>query len=422
MKKIYFSALALIATASINAQVLNPGFESWTNDEPDDWNTLNILTTLGDVTDGTNPLTPATEVTTGATEGSSYIELTTFNLANSTDPTNAPDGDYGGIATQDIITSTKYESFSMDVKYDVAANDTAIVFINAYNAGGTAIGQGFATFAGTEATFQNVTVDMQYIGSVSEYTIFIASSESQILQGAASTLTLGSTISVDNITVGPAIPDAPNATNIVASDVSDNEDGSDLTVSFDTPDETNVSSYYVLAMTSAVTPSQLNDDIGFIKANGIQITPNGSNQTYNFTATGEYWKINAAGNAVEAAAIVPNEEMVVYVLVEGANGYNDVYDASNAITLDGGLSVEKEIKEINVYPNPASNFVNIKVDGLVNGTVTINSVTGQEVVNSSIVNGTKKVNVSDLNNGVYIYTVRDQNGEVIKTNKLVVRK
>jgi len=51
----------------------------------------------------------------------------------------------------------------------------------------------------------------------------------------------------------------------------------------------------------------------------------------------------------------------------------------------------------------------------------INSVSGQEVVNTQI-NGTKKVNVSHLNNGIYIYTLHNQNGEVVKTNKLVIRK
>jgi|SRR5690554_18635 len=91
----------------------------------------------------------------------------------------------------------------------------------------------------------------------------------------------------------------------------------------------------------------------------------------------------------------------------------------------GGGSVgleELAMNAVNVFPNPAVNTVTFDVKGLDNGTITINSITGQEVVNTTIANGSKAVNVSHLNNGVYIYAVRNMNGEIIKTNKLVIRK
>lgn len=423
MNKIYLSALALIASASISAQILNPGFENWTAGEPTDWITLNGAVAVGDVTDGnSNILVPAVEETAGATEGSSYLRLNSFNLANSTDVTNFPNQDYGSIAVQDFNGTDQYVDFSFDVKYDVVANDTAIIMVQSYDAAGNVSGQGFEVFGGSQATFNTVTIPMMYIGAVASHRAYIVSSESQIFTGVTSTMAPGSWIAVDNIVVGAPIPDVPNVSNVVATDISDNHDGSDLTVTFDVPDETNVNSYYALAMASDVTPAALADGIGFILANGTPIAKTGAAQSFNFTAAGEYWRINAAGNAVEAIAIEEDVEMNVYILVEGSTGYNSVYAASNAVTLTSPLSVAEQVKEINVYPNPANNFVNFKVDGLENGSVIINSITGQEVVNTAIGNGTTKVNVSNLNNGVYIYTVRNQNGEVVKTNKLVVRK
>lgn len=423
MNKIYLSALALIASATISAQVTNPGFENWSTGTPDDWTTLNGAVAVGDVTDGnSNTVAPVLEVTSGATEGMSYIRLNSFNLANSTDATNFPNQDYGSIAVQDVVGTDQYEDFSFDVKYDVITDDTAIIMVQSYDAGGNLTGQGFELFGGAQATFGTVTIPMQYIGAVASHRIFIASSEAQIFTTVNSTLAPGSWLAVDNIVVGATIPDAPTSTNIVASDITDNQDGSDLTVTFDVPDETNVNNYYVLAMASDVTPADLADGIGFIIGNGVEIMPNGAAQSYNFTSAGEYWRINAAGTAVEAVAIEENVEMVVYVLSEGATGYNSAYAASNAVTLTSPLSVADQYKEISVYPNPANNFVNFKIDGLENGTVIINSITGQEVVNTTIAHGTKKVDVSNLNNGVYIYTIRNQNGEVVKTNKLVVNK
>ncbi|RYM34691.1 T9SS type A sorting domain-containing protein [Brumimicrobium glaciale] len=423
MNKIYLSALALIAGASISAQVNNAGFENWTTGSPNDWINFNITSTIGDITDGsTNVITPATEVTTGATEGNSFAKLTSFNLANSTDATNYPDGDYGSILVQDIVSTDKYEDFTFDVKYDVKPNDTAIFIVQAYDGAGNLVGAGSEIFGGTQNAFSTVTVDMNYIGAVTEYTVFIASSEGQIFNNALSTLAPGSWISVDNIVVGAIIPNVPDVTNVLATDISDNEDGSDLELTFDIPDESNINAYYVVAMQSNVSPFDLSNAEAFIAGSGVMIATTGANQTFNFTAAGEYWRINAAGDAVENVAIEEDVEMKIYVLVEAATGYSSVIATSNAITLTSPVSVTDQYKEISIYPNPANNFVNFKIDGLENGTVIINSVTGQEVVNTTISNGMKQVDVSNLNNGVYIYTIRNNNNEVIKTNKLVVRK
>src|SRR5690554_2047686 len=133
MKKIYLSALALVLGVGINAQVLNPSFENWTTGEPDDWTTLNLATTIGTVTDeNSDPVTPALEGTTGATDGNGFITLTSFNLSGSANP-QVPNGDYGSIAYQDINSTDKYEDFSVDVMYDIKANDTAIITLQAYD-------------------------------------------------------------------------------------------------------------------------------------------------------------------------------------------------------------------------------------------------------------------------------------------------
>ena len=293
MKKIYLSALAIIATATISAQVLNPSFENWTAGEPDSWGNYNFAAGFADVTDGSgNTILPAAELMTGATDGNSYVKITTFNIANSTDPTNVPDGDIGSILQQTINSTDQYDSFTFDVNYDVAMNDTAIIVIQAFDAAGDIAGIGLEVFAGTQANLTSVTIPMIYIAPVEQYIILAASSEGQVLTTFTSTITPGSSLGIDNIVVG----------------------------------------------------------------NTVSIS----------------------------------EEVI--------NNNN-----------------------VNVYPNPANDFINVDVNGIENANITVYSVTGQEVINTTISNGTQKLNVSNLNNGVYIYAVRDLNGEVIKTNKLVVR-
>src|SRR5690554_67949 len=119
------------------------------------------------------------------------------------------------------------------------------------------------------------------------------------------------------------------------------------------------------------------------------------------------------------------DQIMVAVEIWGANGETEEQatfaDNIGSFTIGATTSLTINTKNINVYPNPATNFVNFEIDGLENGTVTINSITGQEVVNASFANGTK-IDVNHLNNGVYIYNVRNANGEVVKTNKLIIRK
>src|SRR5690554_1351695 len=423
MKKIYLLASALVLGVGINAQVLNPSFENWTSGTPDDWTTLNVATVIGTVTDeNSDPVTPALEVTTGATDGNSFITLTSFNLAGSSN-TQVPDGDYGSIATQDINSTDKYEDFSVDVMYDIKANDTAVITLQAYDASDNLVGVGTEVFAGTQATFTTVTIPMQYIGTVASYTMFIASSEGQIFQSANSTIGVGSKLSVDNIVLGTVLSEADPATNIVASDISDNGDGSDLQVTFDAAaNESTVSEYRVIVIEQGLV---LADWSAVPAPLYTVVTPDGSaNYSVTLTSTDQYLA-SAGGNNVAPQAIAEDQPMDVYVysIADGTNATaNQIAGPSNTITLTSATSSLFDLtKTVSVYPNPANDFVNFKVDGLENGTITINSITGQEVVNASI-SGTEKVNVNHLNNGVYIYTVRNANGEVVKTNKLIIRK
>ncbi len=52
--------------------------------------------------------------------------------------------------------------------------------------------------------------------------------------------------------------------------------------------------------------------------------------------------------------------------------------------------------KINIYPNPANDIVNFNLEELNDGSITINSITGQEVANLVVTNSIEQVNVSHL--------------------------
>lgn len=77
----------------------------------------------------------------------------------------------------------------------------------------------------------------------------------------------------------------------------------------------------------------------------------------------------------------------------------------------------------NAYPNPASNFVNFDVEmqNVQSASIAIYNMMGQEVIRQDINDSHVSINVSDLTDGIYFYSLI-VNNETVKTNKLVVRK
>lgn len=434
MKKLYFTVLAACAAFTMSAQT-NLSFENWNQGNPVDWDYfgqgthMNAFQNAGDLTDDNgDPVVPSEEKTDVPTDGGSYVRMTSFLLSNSIDPQNLPDGPYGSVNYQLFSSTDKYEDVSFDVKYDVLGSDEALIFVQANDANGDPVGQGYTQLTGSQANFSTETVTINYTTSepIVEYEIIVSSSIGEVFNNVggnpAPTPEPGSILDVDNIVLGNIIIDAPNVSNVVASDISDNGDGSDLEVTFDVPnDESDIANYWIVASDENITPGALPDPLTFFQNAGIQSTPDGSNKTVNFAAGDVYYYVDN-GQAAQTP-IVEDSLMVVWVYVEGQNGAGDVFKASNQITLTSqttGIDSEA-LSTVKAYPNPAKNNVNFVVPNA-EGTLTITSVTGQTVVSQPVENEVEKVNTHALNNGVYIYTVQDNAGQVIKTNKLVINK
>lgn len=420
MKKIYFSLLAAVSAFAVTAQT-NPDFENWTSGEADGWTSANAVAALGTASN-----TPLVQETSGASSGNSYARLNSFTLTGSTNP-QVPDGDYGGVLIQNWPSTDKYESFDIDVKYNVGANDEAAIVIVARNSNGDNIGQANDTYSGSQAAWSTETFTMNYTSSdaVTAYDFYIASSRDEILTNSP-TPNPNSQLDVDNIVQGAILQDVPLVTNVVATDISDNGDGSDLQVTFDVAnDETGVANYHLLVFEATYDANDLANPVGLGTSAGVQLSPNGSSQSHTFAAGDDYFDLNAAGTAFEPFAIAENIPMTVSVVIEGAAGYTNAVVVSNSVTLSSLASTDqiKEVRNIKLFPNPAKSTVTINVDNYegVEKIVFYNAM-GQQVSTNEINNMTTDINVSSFAEGIYTYQVIDSNNEVIKVNRLSVVK
>ena len=85
-----------------------------------------------------------------------------------------------------------------------------------------------------------------------------------------------------------------------------------------------------------------------------------------------------------------------------------------------GKVVDNDDVSVAVYPNPASEFLNINVKGgLTKGTIKIFSALGTEIFADDLDNF-KKIDLSDFKNNVYLVNIYS-NEVLVQTTRFVVR-
>ena len=88
----------------------------------------------------------------------------------------------------------------------------------------------------------------------------------------------------------------------------------------------------------------------------------------------------------------------------------------------GVNEIEKTAQSVNVYPNPAKDIVNFSMDGNIAKTITVIDITGRIVETVKIITNETQMNIGDYSNGIYIYQIKAEDGQVIKSGKFNVSK
>ncbi|MBQ8223507.1 MAG: T9SS type A sorting domain-containing protein [Bacteroidales bacterium] len=86
--------------------------------------------------------------------------------------------------------------------------------------------------------------------------------------------------------------------------------------------------------------------------------------------------------------------------------YQMAMDDINIISYNNDNLNENTKSNMMVYPNPANEILNVKIETIPNNNVlTITDVTGRIVIRTTIVDNTSNIDISDLNAGIYIVTL-----------------
>jgi hypothetical protein len=81
--------------------------------------------------------------------------------------------------------------------------------------------------------------------------------------------------------------------------------------------------------------------------------------------------------------------------------------------------IEESITENGIiYPNPANDYINIKLNGISTDKLEICDITGKVLLSQTIINDYQQIQIRDLKRGMYFLKIYDKN-QNIKTLKFV---
>lgn len=101
----------------------------------------------------------------------------------------------------------------------------------------------------------------------------------------------------------------------------------------------------------------------------------------------------------------------------GGNSDADIRVMYNS--LSGVAEKENKSKEIKIFPNPASNIINIEVDGI-GGKIVLHNIYGEKIIQKKAESTLLTIDVSNLSKGFYFVTLLNDLGRVIASQKIVV--
>ncbi len=115
------------------------------------------------------------------------------------------------------------------------------------------------------------------------------------------------------------------------------------------------------------------------------------------------------------------------IVLEKSGVYPFVSSFRNEPGMNGKITVEsvnssagREEKALNIYPNPATDVINIELHRSEVDEIAIYNLLGKSVFNISRLDNSRQIDISSIPSGVY-YVVVKKDGEIIQTEKLIKR-
>ena len=111
--------------------------------------------------------------------------------------------------------------------------------------------------------------------------------------------------------------------------------------------------------------------------------------------------------------------IVKFTYWDNANPTDEVSFTSTVIVGESDVKDEQS-KSIAISPNPATDFINLNLSQVNANSVNLSDLNGKLLKSVELQNGTN-INISDLNNGIYVISFY-KDGLLVKTEKFIVNR
>lgn len=160
-----------------------------------------------------------------------------------------------------------------------------------------------------------------------------------------------------------------------------------------------------LPTVTATTPNTLicNGEIAYLTANS--------------TATNVSW---STGQTTSNISVTPTVTSTYYVNVTDNNGCTS-NSASVLVTVNACIGIQELVSDkVSVYPNPSTGVLNITLTGALaqHTSIEVYDAIGKLVFAKSLTNEMNTINISNLDNGIYVFKILN-NTSAVKIGKLV---
>ena len=173
-----------------------------------------------------------------------------------------------------------------------------------------------------------------------------------------------------------------------------------------------VKSYLVPQITNDTLHNQLTDTIHWIKISGSFVAKGGEKYiiigNFDDDAHSDTIFVNSSANNVAAYYFIDD------VIVSPDSNYAD--------SLAGVQNINEPKQEVKFFPNPASTKLTIEVSLQLGETdnICIYDAMGKEVRCEELINNITTLSIVNLSSGIYYYRITDKNGELLKSDKVMI--
>jgi len=121
------------------------------------------------------------------------------------------------------------------------------------------------------------------------------------------------------------------------------------------------------------------------------------------------------GSTYDTTTVHPISD-VTYTVTGTTNGCSDTVTFKITVTPTGINNIANALNNVNIYPNPTNNILNIQMPQPIDGTLSISNVLGQQVYEGKMAssNSLTQVSMGNLPQGIYLLKIETSNQTVIK--------